>query len=171
MKVGARKARARRAPTVEPSALDLGHLALFVGFGVAERIQKELERAGFRGLTFSHGFLFQHLIVEARTVGELAALLGVTQQAASKAVAELERRGYVERVRDERDGRVRRVRLSERGWRSVEASRRARARLSQRWKQRYGASAIAAARRLLTRLLGELGGVEAVRARRVKMPG
>lgn len=48
----------------------------------------------------------------------------MTQQAASKSVAELETLGYVERSTDEADARIRRVRLSERGREVVAFTRR-----------------------------------------------
>ena len=41
------------------------------------------------------------------TIGALAERLEVTQQAASKSVADLERRGYVERTPDPDDARAR----------------------------------------------------------------
>lgn len=47
------------------------------------------------------------------TIGELARASGITIGWASRVVDALERRGHVERRRDERDGRVTRIRLSE----------------------------------------------------------
>jgi DNA-binding MarR family transcriptional regulator len=161
---------AGRARGVDPSALDLGHLALFVGLGYADAVQRELARGGFEGLTFSHGFVFQHLIDGARTIGELSARLEVTQQAASKVIADLERLGYVERARDPKDARIHRVRLSERGDACVRLSRRARARLERKLTKQYGAPALDGARALLAKVLEDLGGAQAVRARRVRAP-
>jgi DNA-binding MarR family transcriptional regulator len=68
----------------------------------------------------AHGYVFQHLLGRPRTVGELAELLGVSQQAASKVVVELEALGYVERHGDGSDKRVRRILLSRRGAAIVE---------------------------------------------------
>ncbi|MEZ4239345.1 MAG: MarR family transcriptional regulator [Myxococcota bacterium] len=70
--------------------------------------------------------MFQHLVERSPTIGELAERLGVTQQAASKAVAELEGLGYVARAADPADSRVRRVSLTARGWDAVERARGAR---------------------------------------------
>ena len=157
------------ARDLDPSALDVGHLALFVGLGYADAVQQELARHGFEGLTFSHGFVFQHLIDGERTIGELSARLEVTQQAASKVIADLERLGYVERTRDPKDARIHRVRLSERGDECVRTSRRARARLTRKLTKRHGAP-LEAARALLAKVLEDLGGARAVRARRVRAP-
>src|SRR5204863_3802125 len=97
---------------VLPAALDLGYLAQFVGAAFASAVQERLAAEGFDGLRFSHGYLVQHLVEGERTIGELAERLEVTQQAVSKTVAELEGLGYLERLADAADARVRRVRLT-----------------------------------------------------------
>jgi DNA-binding MarR family transcriptional regulator len=94
----------------------------------------------------------------------------MTQQGASKAVAELERLGYAERLPDPQDARVRRVTLTPRGHEAVAAARRARAALEDRLRQRFGAPALDAARALLADLLDTLGGAAAVRRREVRPP-
>jgi len=162
--------RPTRKKAVEPRTLDVGYLGLFVGYAFASVVEEQLAREGYGDLRFSHGFLFQHLIEGPRTLGELAERLEVTQQAASKSVAELEGLGYVERVADPEDARVRRVRLSERGHAAVSASRRIRAEVEHRLEERHGARALAQARVLLSEVLDSLGGVSAVRARRVLPP-
>jgi DNA-binding MarR family transcriptional regulator len=93
----------------------------------------------------------------------------VTQQAASKTVAELEQLGYVEETTSE-DARVRRVQLSARGRASVEKSRSLRAELEERFKRDHGRRAVDEARKLLAGVLASLGGAEAVRSRRVRSP-
>ncbi len=93
----------------------------------------------------------------------------MTQQAASKTVAELEKLGYVEEAGSE-DARVRRVRLSERGRAAVDKSRAVRAGLEERFKRAHGSRAVAEAHQLLADVLESLGGAEAVRNRRVRAP-
>jgi DNA-binding MarR family transcriptional regulator len=156
-----------RAPEVELQSLAVTHLAHFVGLAANRRLTGELGQAGFGGLRESHGFLIQHVLAGPRPVGELARLLGVSQQAVSKSVAELVEAGYLETLPGA-DARVRLVGLSERGHASVQATRRLRARLERRLARRLGARRLAQARGLLAEMLDELGGVEAVRARRVK---
>jgi DNA-binding MarR family transcriptional regulator len=95
-------------------------------------------------------------------------LLGVSQQAVSKTVAELTAGGYVEiDVGD--DARVRLVRLSARGHASVLASRRLREKLERRLAAKLGKKRAAALRGALAELLEELGGTDAVKARRVPL--
>jgi DNA-binding MarR family transcriptional regulator len=165
-----RRNTAADAPRVDPASLDLGYLALFVGHAVNEAVLASLAARGHGDLRTSHGFVFQHLVAGARTIGELAERLAVSQQAASKAVAELERLGYVERTADAGDARVRRIALSARGRAAIGAGRKARAALERRLEARCGAAAVAAARRTLAAALTELGGAEAVRGRRVIAP-
>ncbi len=75
------------------------------------------------------GYVFQHLVDGPCSITELAQRLGVTQQAASKQVDDLVRRGLVLRRRDPDDARVRLLSLSDRGTLAVESGRRARRRV------------------------------------------
>ena len=154
---------------VDPRALDIGYLALFVGYAFTDKVQAKLA-VGFEGLRFAHGSVFQHLVEGPRTLGELAAALEVSQQAASKSIAELEALGYVERVADEADARVRRVRLSERGRGAVARARKIRASLERKLAAERGARAIEQCRAVLADVLESLGGAEAVKKRRVRGP-
>lgn len=156
--------------SVRLESLDLGYLALFVGQRVNEQVLEDIHAAGFTGLRHAHGYVFQHLLGGPRSISELAGLLEVTQQAASKTVAELEGLGYVEKTESD-DARVRRVALSARGWAAVEKTRAVRAGLQKRFERQYGARAVEEARKLLAEVLTSLGGAEAVRTRRVRAPG
>jgi DNA-binding MarR family transcriptional regulator len=157
-------------PSLDPQQLDTGTLALLVGQAAAALVQERLAGQGFGDLRFSHGYVFQHLIDDEPTVGELATRLGMTQQGASKGVAELERLGYCERAPDAADARLRRVRLTDRGHAAVDAARHARAALDQRLARRFGKQRLIEHRHLLARLLDELGGTEAVQRRAVRPP-
>lgn len=162
-------ARDTGRPAVELEALDLGYLALFVGMRVNEQVLEGLHAAGFTGVRHSHGYVIQHLLGGPRSISELAGLLEVTQQAASKTVAELTQLGLLEPVSSE-DARVRRVRLSSRGQAVVDTSRTLRAELQQRFERTFGKRAVQDARKLLAQVLGSLGGAQAVQSRRVRLP-
>ena len=146
--------------------LDVGHLALFVGTALHSVVEKELGRR-HRDVRPSWGSLIEHLVGTTRSIGELAERMEVTQQAASKAVSELVKLGYVERVADEADARVTRVRLSKRGDALVADSRRVRERCNARLVKRVGRKRIDKTREVLGELLDELGGLERVRTRRI----
>ena len=155
---------------VEPSQLDLGTLALFTGYALSDVVLAEVHASGHASLRFSHGFVFQHLIEGDRTIGELSERMELSQQAASKAVLELELLGYVERASDPSDGRVRRVRLTRSGRAAVEAGRAAQRRLAERLVAVLGKRRLEAARQTLAEVLEHFGDVSEIRARRVRAP-
>jgi DNA-binding MarR family transcriptional regulator len=153
---------------IDLAPLDLGHLAQFVGARVNELLLERLAAEGFGDLRTSHGYVFQHLIDGPRTISELARLLGVSQQAASKSVAELVTLGYLESAPDA-DKRARAIRLSARARASIAVSRLFRAKLEKKLTKKHGA-ALDEARALLASVLEELGGGATVRARAVREP-
>jgi len=63
----------------------------------------------------SHTSLFPHIDLEGTRVSVLAERLGVTKQAASQLVDDLEAMGVLERAVDPDDARARRVRFTARG--------------------------------------------------------
>ena len=149
---------------------DLSLVSLFAGWALADELQRRLADEGFADLRFADGFVFQQLVPGPATIGALAAAAGVSQQAASKAVADLERRGYVRREADPADRRTRCVALTSRGEAAVAAGRRHRAALDEELARRLGPRRVAAARRLLAETVEALGGGEHVRGRRVRPP-
>src|SRR3712207_1474111 len=86
-----------RVAEYDPRDADLSLAALFAGWAMADAVQQRLATDGFADARFADGVVFQHLVGGSLAVGALAERLGVTQQGASKAVADLERRGYVRR--------------------------------------------------------------------------
>lgn len=155
---------------VDPSSIDLATLAMLAGTAATEHLLAEIRRAEHGAVRTSHGYVFQQLIDGTPTVGALAEALGVTQQAASKFVVELEGLGYVERRPDEHDSRIRRVALTKKGWAVVRRGRDARAKLDRALEAELGARTMREARRALVALLERTGGLEAVRSRRARPP-
>jgi DNA-binding MarR family transcriptional regulator len=150
--------------------VDISLASLFAGWAMADEIQRRLAADGLADLRFADGFVFQHLVEGPVTIGALAERLGVTQQAASKSVADLERRGYVERTADPDDARARLVALTARGDAAIAGGRRHRAALAGELAERLGPRRAEAARRLLLDVVDALGAEPAVRGRRVRMP-
>jgi DNA-binding MarR family transcriptional regulator len=151
--------------------LDLGLSALFAGQTIAAVVRDRLEARGFAGLRVSHGFLVQRLLEDEQSIAALAGALGVTQQAVSKTVSELERLGYVRRRPAPRDARVRLVGLTDRGRSAVDAAREERAAVEAELRERLGPRRVAAATRVLREVLDLHGATAAVRTRRVRPPG
>jgi DNA-binding MarR family transcriptional regulator len=154
---------------IDPMQLDLAYLALFLGQRVNELVVTRLQKSGAAGVRESHGYVIQHLIDAERTISELARRMGVTQQAASKSVAALLRLGIVEAA-PSGDRRTKAIRLSRRGWESVKQARKARAEIDARLEKTLGKKAYARVKERLLDCLNELGGVERVKARRVREP-
>jgi len=154
----------------DPAEADLSLASLFAGWAMADEIQRRLAAGGHEDLRFADGLVFQHLVGGPVTVSALAGRLGVTQQAVSKSVADLERRGYVRRERDPGDARARLVALSPRGEAAIEAARGHRAALAAELAERHGPRRVDGARRLMLDVLRDLGADTAVRGRRVRPP-
>lgn len=108
-------------------------------------------------VTRAHGFIFQRLLVGDQTVTALAADLRITQQGASKHVAELERLGLVTRQVAPDDRRARTVALTERGREVIRLARGARLQFEEHLQSLVGAEMLANTRRVLARLLDDAG--------------
>ena len=155
---------------VEEADLDLSLAALFAGYALNDEVQRRLHTAGFEGLRFAHGFLIQHLVEAGRPVGELAHLMGVTQQAVSKTVHELEGMGYLERRAAERDARVRVVTLTQRGRSALETARTQRLNLIDELRAEFGEDRLEAATTLLRDVLRAQRALPNIRRRRARPP-
>jgi DNA-binding MarR family transcriptional regulator len=94
----------------------------------------------------------------------------VTQQAASKVVAEMEAMGILE-VAPTKDRRAKRIRLSRRAWRAVRLGRLARQRIEKQLIKATGEESYETAKSILVECLQTLGGVERIQSRRVRPPG
>jgi DNA-binding MarR family transcriptional regulator len=152
-------------------AKDEFDLAAYVGLvapALNSVIIERLARRGFSGVKVSHGFVVQRLLNDEPTIGAIAEALGMTQQGASKQVADLERLGYAERVPVAGDQRARAVRLTPRGRSMVEATRRIRAQIERAVLARVGARSLAGAKKTLDALVDVVDLRERVEQRRVR---
>ena len=149
---------------------DLSLAALFAGWAMADELQRRLAADGFADARFADGVIFQHLVGGPLTIGTLAGQLGVTQQAASKSVLDLERRGYTERVPAPGDSRAHLAALTERGQTLIAAARAHRLALSFELASHLGPGRVETARCLLLEVIRMLGGEQPIRARNVRPP-
>jgi DNA-binding MarR family transcriptional regulator len=152
---------------LNPVSFDLPTLAALAGVATNQYLLRRLNEDGYAGIRTSHGYVIQNLIDETPTVGELAARLGVTQQAASKVVVEMEGLGLVSREADVADSRVRRVTLTPNGEALLAAGRSARAELEQVVAADIGDLTVA--KQALVSLLEHTGDLAAVARRRVRL--
>ncbi|WP_103352420.1 MarR family winged helix-turn-helix transcriptional regulator [Amycolatopsis sp. CA-128772] len=155
---------------VHPSTLDLSLTALFAGWAMTDEVQRRLAGQGFGDLRFNDGVVIQHVLAAPLSITALAERMGVTQQAASKAVADLERRGLLRRDADPADARTKLLHLTDHALAAVEATRVLRQQLQEEIETEYGVEQVEDARRLLAAVIGRYGGDDAIRARRVRPP-
>ncbi|MFG1643013.1 MarR family winged helix-turn-helix transcriptional regulator [Amycolatopsis sp. NPDC049252] len=157
---------------VHPTAdsLDLSLTALFAGWAMTDEVQRRLGEQGFGDLRFNDGVVIQHVLAAPPSITALAERMGVTQQAASKAVADLERRNLVRREPDPDDARTKLLHLTEHARDAVDATRTLRKDLHEELLAEYGTAGVENARKLLASIIGRYGGGDAVRGRRVRPP-
>lgn len=154
----------------DPADADLSLASLFTGWALADELQRRLAVEGFEDSRFADGVVFQHLVSGPLTISALAERLGVSQQATSKSVVDLEKRGYLSREPDPADARARQVVLTSRGEGVIAAARRHRAALDSELRQALGADRVEQARLLLVDTINLLGAAPALRARAARPP-
>jgi DNA-binding MarR family transcriptional regulator len=86
--------------------------------------------------------VFENIDPEGTRLTVLAARAGLTHQAIAEVVAEMEARGYVERVADPSDGRARLIRLTDDGREMVRAAIRVIASIERKWLRRWRAAGL-----------------------------
>jgi DNA-binding MarR family transcriptional regulator len=147
---------------------DIGLLALVIANGFTDAVLERLAAKGFGEAKFGHGFIVQGLLAGDTTVTELAERLGITVQAVSKTVLEMEQFGYIERTRSAADGRAWTLALSKRGQASVAESRRARFAVMRDLEKKLGKKQTREAIRALRAVADQFGGLEALATRRLR---
>ena len=127
-------------------------LLLFYPYRALEsRVLAALADAGF-DVTLAQARLLQRVAPDGNRLTDLAAQAQVTKQTAGALVDQLERRGYVERVADPRDGRARLIRLAGRGHAAAAVAGPVVAAVEAEWTTHLGAGTMGALRAALTRL-------------------
>jgi DNA-binding MarR family transcriptional regulator len=102
---------------------------------------------GFQDVREGHGCVFGFIDLEhGSRLTDLAERSGLTKQAVGEAVAELERKGYLERVPDPEDGRAKIIKLTPRGADAALTGSRLFKEIEDEWAARYGEERVAALR-------------------------
>lgn len=138
-----------------PPEADFGVLLTVALEAFKHRLHTHLARAGYGDLGPSFGFVFRSLAERPLSLVELAARLGITPQGALKIVADMVERGYVERLDDPADRRVRRLLLSTRGRGALREARRFHASAERQLAEALGAERVADARAVLEAVAAE----------------
>jgi DNA-binding MarR family transcriptional regulator len=151
-------------------SLDLATSLSLLGSATDKYVVQGLRDAGFDGVRAGHGYVFQRLLLGPSTVGEMADVLHVTQQAVSKTVRELVALGYVRQVEDPVDHRRRPVKLSARGRRVIDVGRRLRREFQDSIEEAVGSRRLGTTMRVLDEVIEVLGLRGGVQARSVPAP-
>lgn len=115
-------------------------LLMFVGWRhLEDRVMAALRETGYDDITIAQARIAARVADDGIRLVDLAAQAQVTKQTASVLVAQLEQRGYVERVAHPDDARARLIRLAGRG-RDVQAvARRVERQVAGEWRRHLGA--------------------------------
>lgn len=153
--------------TVDIESLDFGTLCYLVGHGFNERVVARLGAEGYTNVKASFGYVVQHLLGGEKSVSQLAACMGITQQAASKRVREMVDGGLLATVPGA-DRRELRVTLSPTGHEIVECTRRLRSEVAADMLAHVPTLDMKAARAVLLEAVQRLALADSIQHRRVQ---
>jgi DNA-binding MarR family transcriptional regulator len=119
-----------------------------------EELHRRLAERGYPDVRDAHGCVFRHVEREGVRLTDLAELAGHSKQAVGEFVADLESKGYVERVADPADRRAKIIRLTPRGVDAKQAATEIFAEIERQWAERIGEERVEALRDALECLYG-----------------
>jgi DNA-binding MarR family transcriptional regulator len=122
---------------------------------IDDAVRADLARNGFGDVTPAHAALLRNLGDDGARPSELAAHAGVTRQAITKLVDELERLDLVYRDPDPDDGRGVIIRYTDRGRAGVAIARKRMLAVERAWAAEVGADRWAEVRSTLETLFGD----------------
>ena len=138
---------------ISPPPRPLPALLTGVKLAAIEKLRARIGDAGHPEIREGHGCVFGFIdIANGSRLTDLAADAGLTKQAVGEAVTELERLGYVSRVRDPQDGRAKIIKLTDRGMDAVIKGRRIFAEIEKEWAEQIGPELMASFREAATRI-------------------
>ena len=149
--------------STQAGPLMIGALVAIIDQELRRRVTAALHASGFPDYRSTYRSIFMWTRAEGSRITELAELAQITQQSMSELVAEVERRGYVERIPDPTDRRALLVRRTERGWHVNAISRQTVAQAQEEWEAQLGvpeyAQTLAALRHIVTLIAPPTAGV------------
>lgn len=120
------------------AADDLGRLLMSAAAAVGRATIEALALEGHPGIRASHVALFAHIDPDGTTITALADRAGVSRQAMSMVVRELEPLGYIRTSPDPADRRAIRVTLTARGARFCDDATATSDRIAREWAESIG---------------------------------
>lgn len=108
--------------TPDESGAPLLRLMGLIHKQVSSELMRRLALAGFADMRMAHNAVFPHVPSEGIRLVDLSARAGMTKQAMSELVVDLEALGYLRRRPDPSDGRAKLIEFTKRGWASVDVA-------------------------------------------------
>jgi MarR family transcriptional regulator, temperature-dependent positive regulator of motility len=134
---------------------NIGRLLLRAQRDFDAALNARLRERGYPDVRLAHSALFAHIDPEGIRSSELAERAGMTKQGMGQLVADLEKKGYIERVEDPEDRRARVVRLTTKGRRHVRDAKEIIGELEEAYARRLGDGRLESLRAILEDLSPE----------------
>jgi DNA-binding MarR family transcriptional regulator len=133
----------------------IGRLLLRAQRAFGTRALAGLQALGHPTFTVAHLSLLPHIGPTGTRASVLAERTGLSKQSVAQLLSELEADGYIERERDERDGRAAVVRTTRRGEACHEDAKKVKRDIEREYERRLGKAGLAELRRALALLIDE----------------
>jgi DNA-binding MarR family transcriptional regulator len=137
-------------------AIPLARLMAMAFRTIIDELHERLHARGWKDVRPAYGYVLLAARDASITGNEVAALMGVTKQAASKLIDAMEAAGYVRRREHPDDARSKHIELSARGQRLLATVESIYAEIEREWAAAIGESALERMRGDLSRALHAL---------------
>src|SRR4051794_39462184 len=131
----------------------IGRLLLRAQRAFSLRSFEKLRKLGHEGLTLAQANLIAHLDTTGTRITTLAERANISKQAVGQLVLELEERGYIERMVDEKDRRATLVNFTEAGWKFLQDANQVKREIETEYTDILGEPGFQSLKQLLTRLI------------------
>src|SRR4051812_45320578 len=133
----------------------IGRLLLRAHRAFSERALRKLRQRGHTRLSMVHTTLLPHLDVNGTQATVLAERVGITKQAAGRAIADLEHEGYVQRLPDPTGLRASMIVFTDAGRQFLVDAYQVKKEIEQEYTALLGTERMQQFRNILQELLGE----------------
>ena len=130
----------------------IGALLRVPAEAIHRRIIRELNAAGFKGLSLAHMAVFRYPSPDGVRPGVLAERAGMSKQAMNRLLGTLEDLGYLERSDAPGEGRARIIHFTKRGRAAYEKAIEVLREIEREWKAELGPADFAKLKELLFRI-------------------
>jgi DNA-binding MarR family transcriptional regulator len=145
--------------------VDFGILLNLAFQSFKSSLEEALADAGYEDIGRSFGYVFRLLAETSLNLRELADLLDVTPQGASKILADMQSKGYIERREDIHDKRVVRFVLTSRARKALDVAKEFHSSFEVSLARRVGAVQARQVRRVLDDIIANGGNAKIANAR------